>query len=597
MVNTNTKLLENLLIPVKKVSFQTGFYQLSRKPFISGFFREDSLPGDFRIIHDKSIMNHEAYRLAISPNGITVRSSSSAGTYYAVQTLRDLLKIFGKTIPAMVIEDEPDFARRGVYHDCSRGKVPKLSTLKELVTRLAHWKINELQLYIENVFTFKRHPEIGKGYSPFSPEEILELQEHCRNHHVRLVGSLASFGHLEKILALPQYSHLGEMPGFRGFPGGTTLCPIDHGSIKLIEELYSEFVPLFDADDFNVCCDETWELGKGRSKKQADRTGVGRIYLDFILKIHRLCNRFGKRMNLWADIVLKYPELLDELPRDIVLLNWEYEKNGANIARTREISESGISFMVCPGTSGWLTHGSRLPNSMGNVKRFASIGRKYHAEGLLNTDWGDNGHRNFPGISLHSFAYGAAHSWNDKGVDDKRFTEKFCCSFFNQKTNKLSEAIKLLGSNYITCGKTLRNKSLLYPALVEPLIPANATEKDSIALMKVEGLQKILEQLSDKRIWPKPEKTMDEFEKLALKELQLAARMDCLACKRSLAGKKIRNGETIRKTELKKLESQMQVMSDDFKELWLIRNRTSRLRDNLNLFKKTKSELELLADK
>ncbi len=227
-----------------------------------------------------------------------------AGTYYAIQTLRDLTQIFDRTIPAMVIEDEPDFARRGIYHDCSRGKVPKIKTLKELVIRLAHWKINEFQLYIENVFTFKSHPEIGKGYSPFTPEEILELQEHCRNHHVRLVGSLASFGHFEKILALPQYSHLGEMPGFRGFPGGTTLCPADPGSIKLIEELYNDFMPLFDADDFNVCCDETWELGKGRSKKIADRVGVGRVYLDFILKIHRLCNRFGKRMNLWADIVL-----------------------------------------------------------------------------------------------------------------------------------------------------------------------------------------------------------------------------------------------------------------------------------------------------
>ncbi len=132
-----------------------------------------------------------------------------------------------------------------------------------------------------------------------------------------------------------------------------------------------------------------------------------------------------------------------------------------HVARTKEISESGIPFMVCPGTSGWLTHGSRLPNSMGNIKKFAAIGQKYNAEGLLNTDWGDNGHRNFLGVSLHSFAYGAAHSWNGKAVNHKTFTEIFCRSFFNQKTNKLSEAIKLLGNTYITCGKTVTNKSLL----------------------------------------------------------------------------------------------------------------------------------------
>jgi len=55
--------------------------------------------------------------------------------------------------------------------------------------------------YVENVFTFKKHPEIGRGYSPFTPEEILSLQEHCKKHHIRLVGSLSSFGHLKYSIA------------------------------------------------------------------------------------------------------------------------------------------------------------------------------------------------------------------------------------------------------------------------------------------------------------------------------------------------------------------------------------------------------------
>ncbi|MBN1973495.1 MAG: family 20 glycosylhydrolase [Sedimentisphaerales bacterium] len=619
MVNLHRQSLENLLIPVKKAAFQTGVFRWPQKPYLAGFCNDDALPlrqlkddlfkysvearlarnpfgkAGLRVIRSKSSTNHEAYQLVIKPDGISVHSSSSAGTYYAVQTLRDIMQIFGNSIPCLTIEDEPDFARRGVYHDCSRGKVPKLSTLKELVTRLAHWKINELQLYIENVFTFKNHPEIGKGYSPFAPGEILELQEHCRKHHIRLVGSLASFGHFEKILSLPQYSHLGEMPGFRGFPGGTTLCPIDSDSIKLVEELYSEFVPLFDAVDFNVCCDETWELGRGRSQKKADKKGVGRVYLDFILKIYRLCERFGKRMNLWADIVLKYPELLDELPRDIVLLNWEYEQDGANIARTKEIAEANIPFMVCPGTSGWLTHGSRLSNAIGNVRNFAAMGRKYKAEGLLNTDWGDQGHRNFIGASLHGFAHGAAHSWNGRAVDDKKFTEKFCFSFFNQKTSKLAEAIKLLGNTYVTCGKIVKNKSLLYSALIEPLILSESGNTDAIDMMTEDGLHKILEQLSGKGIWPKPGKGANEFERMALKELALAARMDCLACTRALAGRKLRCGQTVRKTEFKKLSIQMHNIADDFKVLWLSRNKPSRLRDNLDLFRKAKLESERLA--
>ncbi len=196
-------------------------------------------------------------------------------------------------------------------------------------------------------------------------------------------------------------------------------------------------------------------LEKVAARKRRFVSESGQVYLDFLLKIHRLCEKHGKRMNAWADIILNHPELLGKLPRDIVLLNWEYEQNGANIARTKEIANSGLSFMVCPGTSGWLTHGTRLPNSMGNVTNFAAAGRKYHAEGLLNTDWGDQGHRNFLGVSLHSFAHGAANAWNGKAVDNARFTENFCCHAFGQKDKRMAKAIRLLGSTYITCGKTV----------------------------------------------------------------------------------------------------------------------------------------------
>jgi hypothetical protein len=574
MTIRDERLFEKLLIPVKKVTFQKGFFQLT-----------DSFgPAELRIYHDKTIKNNEGYKVKILPKGIEIFAATNAGTYYAMQTLEDLAAIYRSRLPACLIEDEPDFKRRGVYLDCSRGKVPKLETLKELVTRLAHWKINELQLYIENVFTFKQHPDIGKGYSPFTPEEILALQDFCKLHYVRLVGSLASFGHLEKILALPKYRHLGEMPGFGGFAGGTTLCPTNPRSIKLIGELYSEFMPLFEAEDFNVCCDETWELGKGRSKKRADRIGTDRVYLEFLLKIYRLCQKYGKRMNAWADIILKYPHLLKDLPKDIVLLNWEYEQDGANIKRTKEIANAGIDFMACPGTSSWLTHGSRMPNSMSNVKNFAEQGRKYHAEGLLNTDWGDNGHRNLLGASLHGFAHGAAHSWNGKAVNDIKFTENFCYHVFGQKDDRLARTIKMLGSTYITCGTNVPNKSWLYFALVEPILDKNNQTQSPIDLMNAKGLRKIVEQFSDESIWPKLSQSTENFENIALEELKLAAQMDCLSARRALAAKTLRAGKNVKRKELQQICRKMQNIAKNFKKLWLSRNKISRLRDNLRLF-------------
>jgi hypothetical protein len=281
----------------------------------------------------------------------------------------------------------------------------------------------------------------------------------------------------------------------------------------------------------------------------------------------------------------------------MVLLNWEYEQDGNNIARTKEIAGTGIQFMVCPGTSSWLTHGSRMPNSMRNVAGFSAQGRKHNAEGLLITDWGDQGHRNFLGISLHAFAYGAAHGWHGKAVDDKSFTQNFCYNMFDQRTNKMAKMLKLLGSTYITCGKLSRNESLLYHALVEPLLPTEPTGLSPIDLMTTKGLQRVLSQLSDEKLWPKPDRSTSRFEKLAFKEYSLAGRMDCLASKRALVAKSLRCGKAIKKSELKQLSRQMRNLSEDFKELWLLRNKSSHLRDNLRLFKQTVQESEKLAEK
>ena len=539
--------------------------------------RSVTAPATVRIVRAADIGGAEAYRIIVSPDGVEILAGGDAGAYYAVMTLRELVTVYGRwrRWPGCVIDDRPDFGRRGVYLDCSRGKVPTVDTVKALVERLAGWKINELQLYFENVFHLASHPKIGRGYSAFTAADVLEIQDHCDLHHVRLVGSQATFGHMEKILALREYRGLGELAGFRGYPGGMTLCPGDPGSIALVSDILGELAPLFAAGDFNICGDEPWELGQGRSKRRVRRLGVGNVYWAFLDKVIGLCRRLGKRANIWADIVLAHRELLGELPDDITLLNWEYEAAGARIARTAEIAATGLPFMVCPGTSGWLTHGTRLGNAMANVSNFAAAGRKFGARGLLNTDWGDYGHRNFLGVSLHGIAHGGAHGWHGKGVDDATFTQVFCEHTFGEATGRLARAIGQLGAVRDRVG------CRLYYALVERA-GDEASEADRI---DPGAAGEAIEQLSARGLWPVAAAGLERFERLALKEMKLAGEMDLLACRRALVIRGLRAGASVRRPELRSLRRRLVSLAGRFELLWLARNRKSRLCDNVRLLK------------
>jgi hypothetical protein len=90
-------------------------------------------------------------------------------------------------------------------------------------------------------------------------------------------------------------------------------------------------------------------------------------------------------------------------------------------------------------------------------------------------------------------------------------------------------------------------------------------------------------------------KSMAPFERLALRELKLAARMDCLASRRALTAKALRAGKAVRSSELRRLSSQMHNTAEDFKKLWLARNKVSRLRDNCKLFQRAQQESWRLA--
>jgi len=611
----------DLPIPVRRCTRRRGRFRWPARAVLAGPRTDDDLPlgqlaadlagrrlktrtvhnawgpATLRIRRDNTLADPEGYRLTISPESVEIASSTAAGAYYGVQTLRGLLVAHGRTLPACVIDDAPAFRRRGVYLDCSRGKVPKVETLKALVEQLARWKINELQLYVENVFTFARHPAIGRACSPFTPEELLAVQDHCRRHHVRFVGSLASFGHFEKILALPRYSHLGEMPGFGGLPGGTTLCPGDPGAIRLLAEMYDEFLPLFEADDFNVCCDETWELGKGRSRRRAERIGVGRVYLDFLNKILRLCRKHGKRMNAWADIVLEHADLMPEVPKSIVMLNWDYHPRGRRIPRTREIADAGLPLMVCPGTNAWNSHGCRLDMGMKNIARFAREGLARGAEGLLNTDWGDHGHRNMLAVSLHNCAGGAATSWQPRRATDRRFTERFCRHTFGSSGAHLARAIRTLGRADETLGLPYANAGALYLVFLGPLTK-RLRDADwmvqRLAAADASGIARHYDALAALR-WPKIYKRADPLLHRTFEEYALATRLDMVACLRAAAMKQMMDGRSPPPAQWRRLVQATREAMTELNRVWRLGNKPSRLRDNLTGMRQAVRDYERLA--
>ncbi len=394
----------------------------------------------------------ESYELFITEKQIRVRARYSKGILYGVQTIRQLVGQCKMCLPALYIEDRPALANRGFFHDVTRGRIEKTEQYKALADKASYYKLNQLQLYVEHSFMFRDFSEVWRDDTPLTAEDILELDEYCRKIGVELVPSLASFAHLDKVLKTRTFSHLCELPGsdeerftFGGRMEHHTLNISDPGAWEFVKKMFDEFMPLFSSKQFNLCGDETFDLGKGRSKDLAEKIGTDRMYIDFIGKICRHLVENNRRPMFWGDIIVNFPELIKELPEETVCLTWGYAENEHHRCAST-MHDAGAVQYLCPGVHGWRHFINRLSAAYANVSRMCKYANDYDALGLLNTDWGDYGHLSDPRFSIPGLIYGAEGAWAGNIPEETEENRRISVVEYGDRTGKITEILSRLGN-------------------------------------------------------------------------------------------------------------------------------------------------------
>ncbi len=567
----------NLLPYPRSLTLQRGTFALPKHGVLAAT----------KIVRSKSAPNHaEGYSLSINKDGIKIAYREIPGLRAALATLKQILRGHGRELSCLKIRDWPDFPRRGVMLDVSRGRVPKLETLLDLIERLADFKINEFQLYTEHTFAYQKYKPVWKKWGALTAREIRKLDARCRELGIDLVPNQNSFGHLRYWLEHPPLKKLAEVSepyvgatgDFLRYP--TTLAPNHPGTIKFIRELYDELLPNFSSKFFNVGCDETWDLGRGQSKILCEHFGKGRVYLDFLLKIHREAKKRGRKMMFWGDIVLNHPELIKKLPRDGIALNWGYEANHPFDKEAAKFAKSNIPFYVCPGTSTWMTLIGRHDTAFANLQIAAKEGLKHGAIGYLNTDWGDGGHPQPLAVSWLPFLYGAAVSWCEKSFDEKKLVPVLSRDVFADSTENAAVAALMLGLVHLDFGYLEANVTPFGAVVAAPppelrdVFCRNGLKH--YARISEGNIRRALRDVEQQRKLLSLARPAGRTGKILVQELDFAARMAAHSCKYMLWQKALAAGKTsLAKKMAKQNIRELHQLDRDFNAYWPKRNKGS----------------------
>lgn len=438
----------------------------------------------------------QEYRIQVREDGLTIAGGDGAAVLYGVRTLCQILAQCGGVLQSMEIEDAPDILYRGYFLDETRGRVLTLPYLKKVVDRLSRYKINQFQLYVEHTYLFRDLTEMWRDETPLTAEDILELDAYCQKLHMELVPALASFGHLYMLLSTRSYGELCERSDSWNAPfsfwdrmAQHTINTTDERALPLIKGMIAEYGALFTSDKFNICADETFDLGCEKSHKMAEQQGRDAMYIQYVKELCTFLKDCGKRVQFFGDIICRKPELIAQLPQDTLCLTWGYAPE-QSVDACRAMAQAGAKQYLCPGVGGWNQWVNLIENSYQNILRMCGYGHQYHAEGILNTDWGDFGHINHPEFSVPGMIYGAAFSWNKEETAFDEINRQISLLEYGDRTERTVEMMANL-SEHVLFG--WRDAVVYYETVGQKHAPDADDQLPELLLTDAETADKMVE--------------------------------------------------------------------------------------------------------
>jgi hypothetical protein len=529
--------------------------------------------------------------MRVAPDGVEISGASTRGCFYGLMTLTQMLNARGAgpsggpdnamKLPHCLISDWPDFETRGLLHDVTRGKCPKLETLKLLVDRMAGWKINQLQLYIEHAFVFSFDPDICGSDEGLTPDEVRELDDYCRDRFIELVPAAATLGHMGRILSMPRYRHLAEVEATRPWTEmtwpqrlrGLTLDCMSPEAWRLVEAIWSDLLEAFRGPVVNLCGDEPWDLGMGKNRERLAGMRKIEAYVRHLRRTHEFCAARGRSTQIWSDVIRNHPESRDRLPKDATVLHWGYDDR-TDYDAIGEFATAGLRTFACPGTSGW----KRIINAMDlaerNIAAFAAAGKRHGASGLLNTDWGDHGHFNALACSWHGIAFGAAKAWDADHPAGQDFDRRLGWSLWGIDDAEIFQSLRRASAWAANC-ETWRMLWMLPTATSAEPPPPSLETVEWASRNAVDAIRAL-------------DRLHDHGRSLDVEELRLALRFTELTAEK-MARVHARRAPTpseagsLRPAYRADWSDRIQQAAREYSALWLSQNKPKRLDDIRNI--------------
>jgi hypothetical protein len=210
----------------------------------------------------------------------------------------------------------------------------------------------------------------------------------------------------------------------------------------------------------------------------------------------------------------------------------------------------------------------------GNILSAAVSGLKHGAQGLLNTDWGDQGHWQYEPVSYPGYAYGAALGWQVKANRGIDLAAALDAHAFEDEAGVMGRAALALGDAGLALGPRYFNATGFSRAMLAGLEHIRKFEGQRAAGWKrgIAAIERAAAPLKRARM-ARPDAA------LVSAEFENAVRLALHGCRRGLLALETSSRRTI--SMKRELDRDLKGIIASHRRLWHARNRPGGFRESV----------------
>ena len=284
-----------------------------------------------------------------------------------------------------------------VQIDLGRQK-ERFDFIKSFVDNAKKSGYNTIILYLECSIRTKVTPFFDED-DTYSMDEIREIADYIESKGLLAIPAFENFYHIEKLLQYKEAASLSEFKDERTegrgwsperFKRGSVGCTSNPDFNKFFDAYITEVCSAFHGKYVHMGLDEVFEFAECPRCKARLKTGVTKkdIFFSQVMHDYELAKSMGKTMLMWDDF-FEYYDIVEGLPRDIILCHWNYgfigsETKGHWTNRVRKdwlsiYDRLGFEYIFC-------VYGSNASSTY-NVDTMTSYASKHKPLGAILTIW------------------------------------------------------------------------------------------------------------------------------------------------------------------------------------------------------------------